>query len=52
MQSWEYEAYVREESEHTKAIEIAKNLLDILDPATIAKKTGLNENEVKELIEN
>ena len=41
MQSWEYEAYVREESEHTKAIEIAKNLLDILDPATIAKKNRI-----------
>lgn len=52
MQSWEYEAYVREESEHTKAIEIAKNLLDILDPATIARKTGLTEEEVNGLLEN
>lgn len=64
MQSWEYETYIREESkeiglaegktigEHTKAIEIAKNLLDILDPATIAKKTGLTEDEVNALLED
>lgn len=64
MQSWEYEAYIREESkeiglaegktigEHTKAIEIAKNLLDVLDPATIALKTGLTEDEVNALLED
>ena len=33
-----------------KAIEIAKNLLDILDYETIALKTGLSVEEVKELI--
>ena len=30
-------------------IEIARNLLDILDDATIAKKTGLTEAEVAAL---
>ena len=32
-----------------KAIEIAKNLIDVLDNETIAIKTGLSVNEVKEL---
>ncbi|MCM1158136.1 MAG: hypothetical protein NC300_04895, partial [Bacteroidales bacterium] len=38
---------------HTEAcIEIAKNLLDVLDIPTIAQKTGLSEEEVKKLSEN
>ena len=32
-----------------KAIEIAKNLLDVLDVETIAIKTGLSVEEVKNL---
>jgi predicted transposase/invertase (TIGR01784 family) len=32
-----------------KAIEIAKNLLDVLDVKTIAENTGLTIEEVKEL---
>lgn len=32
-----------------KALEIAKNLLDVLDVYTIAKKTGLKVEEIKEL---
>lgn len=39
----------REEGENIKAIEIAKNLLDILDDEMIAKKTGLDIDEVKKL---
>ena len=35
--------------EKKKAIEIAKNLLDILDNKTIAEKTGLSESEVEKL---
>ena len=35
--------------EERKAIEIAKNLLDVLDDETIALKTGLSVEEVKEL---
>ena len=36
-------------AEERKAIEIAKNLLDVLDNETIALKTGLSIEEVKEL---
>ena len=36
-----------EQGENKKAIEIAKNLLDILDDTTIAQKTGLSEQEIK-----
>jgi len=35
--------------ENQKAIEIAKNLLDILDSKTIAAKTGLTEKEIETL---
>ncbi|MGL5616299.1 MAG: hypothetical protein ACRDD2_08735 [Sarcina sp.] len=38
-----------EKGERLKQIEIAKNLLDVLDDETIAKKTGLNIEEVKKL---
>ncbi|WP_241428098.1 Rpn family recombination-promoting nuclease/putative transposase [Clostridium sp. DJ247] len=38
-----------EEGENKKAIEIAKNLLDVLDIETIAIKTGLSVEEVKKL---
>ena len=38
-----------ERGEKRKAIEIANNLLDILDDETIALKTGLSVAEVKEL---
>lgn len=37
------------EAEHIKAINIARNLLDILDDATIAQKTGLTVKEVSTL---
>lgn len=39
----------RKEGEREKAIEIAKNLLDILDIQTISQKTGLSIEEVKEI---
>ena len=39
----------REEGELKKALEIARNLLDILDDATIAQKTGLDEVTVRGL---
>lgn len=35
--------------EKQKSIEIAKNLIDVLDPKTIADKTGLTEEEIIEL---
>ena len=35
--------------EHKKAQEIARGLLDVLDVATIARKTGLSESEVRAL---
>ena len=38
-----------EKGEKNKAIEIAKNLLDILDDETISMKTGLTIEEVKRL---
>ena len=38
-----------EEGEKKKSIEIAKNLLDILNNKTIAEKTGLSESEVEKL---
>ena len=38
-----------ERGKNDKAIEIAKNLLDVLDNETIAVKTGLSIEEVKEL---
>ena len=37
------------EGERKKQIEIAKNLLDVLDIETIAQKTGLSEKEIEEL---
>ncbi|MGL4449718.1 MAG: Rpn family recombination-promoting nuclease/putative transposase [Sarcina sp.] len=43
---------LREEEQKKKAIEIAKNLLDILDDETISIKTGLSIEEVKKLREN
>ncbi|WP_243431735.1 hypothetical protein [Clostridium botulinum] len=36
-------------AEERKAIEIAKNLLDVLDDEIIAAKTGLDIEEVKSL---
>ncbi|MCR5754604.1 MAG: hypothetical protein K6G30_07330 [Acetatifactor sp.] len=39
----------RKEGQYQKALEIAKQLLDVLDIATIAVKTGLTEGEVREL---
>lgn len=39
----------RLEGEKNKAIEIAKNLLDVLDNETIAIKTGLSVEEINEL---
>ena len=71
MQSWEYEAYIRQEGleegkaiglqegktiglqegAQKKAFEIAKSLLDVLDPATIALKTGLPEEEIHGLLQ-
>lgn len=38
--------------EENKAIEIAKNLLDVLDDETISLKTGLSIEKVKELRES
>jgi len=37
------------EGEKMKAVEIAKNLLDILDIETIALKTGLSIEEIENL---
>lgn len=37
------------EGEKQKAIEIAKNLLDVLDVEIIAKKTGLSISEIKQI---
>lgn len=39
----------KEEGERNKAIEIAKNLLDILDDETISLKTGLTIKQIKAL---
>jgi transcription initiation factor IIE alpha subunit len=39
------------EVEKRKAMEIAKNLMDILDDETIALKTGLSLEEVKKIRE-
>ncbi len=39
----------REEGEKDKALEIAKNLLDVLDNETISIKTGLTIEEIKKL---
>jgi predicted transposase YdaD len=59
MQKWyhtaEYQGLIkgkqegRKEGEHSKAMQIALNLLDLLDDATIALKTGLTLDEVKAL---
>ena len=38
-----------ERGKNDKAIEIARNLLDILDNETIAVKTGLDIEEIKDL---
>ena len=38
-----------QEGEKKKTIEIAKNLLDILDNETISKKTGLTIKEIQDL---
>ncbi|MGL5067561.1 MAG: Rpn family recombination-promoting nuclease/putative transposase [Sarcina sp.] len=42
----------REEGEKLKQLEIARNLLDILDDETISIKTGLRVEEVRELRKN
>ncbi|SHH55788.1 conserved hypothetical protein (putative transposase or invertase) [Tepidibacter thalassicus DSM 15285] len=39
------------QGEYKKSIEIAKNLLDVLDNETIAIKTGLSVEEVNKLRE-
>ncbi|WP_252237269.1 MULTISPECIES: Rpn family recombination-promoting nuclease/putative transposase [unclassified Clostridium] len=38
-----------QEGEYKKAIEVARNLLDVLDDETIALKTGLSIDEIKKL---
>lgn len=43
---------MEEQAKKEKAIEIAKNLLDVLDNETIALKTGLSIKEVKKLRED
>lgn len=43
---------MEEKAKKEKAIEIAKNLLDILDIETIALKVGLSIEEVKKLRED
>jgi predicted transposase/invertase (TIGR01784 family) len=40
------------EGAKVKALEIARNLLDVLDDATIAQKTGLNISEIRRLRDN
>ena len=40
---------VQEEARKEERIIIAKNLLDVLDVETIAKKTGLTVEEIKKL---
>jgi len=44
-----YDPEVEKKGEKKKAVEIAKNLLDILDNETIALKTGLTVDEVSKL---
>ncbi len=39
----------KEQGENKRTIEIAKNLLDVLDNETISLKTGLSEEEIKKL---
>jgi len=46
-----YERKLKKEGKKEKAIEIAINLLDVLDIETIAQKTKLTVKEVKELKE-
>ena len=46
-----YEQKGREEGREEGIIEIAKNLLDVLDDKTIALKTGLDIEEVRKLRE-
>lgn len=43
---------MEEQAKKEKAIEIAKNLLDVLDNETIALKTGLSIKEIKKLRED
>ena len=40
---------MEENAEKRGRLEVAKNLLDILDDETIAEKTGLNIEEIKVL---
>lgn len=55
MQKWYQTAEIqgmikgKQEGERSKAMQIALNLLDLLDDATIAMKTGLTIDEVKSL---
>ncbi|MBP7900888.1 MAG: hypothetical protein KAZ85_02715 [Gammaproteobacteria bacterium] len=37
----------KQEGEQAKALEIARNLLDLLDDATVAAKTGLSIEAIK-----
>jgi predicted transposase/invertase (TIGR01784 family) len=41
----------RQEGERLKALEIARQLLDVLDIETIAQKTGLSIGEIGQLFE-
>jgi transcription initiation factor IIE alpha subunit len=41
--------WIKNTTEERKAIEIATNLLDVLDDETIAIKTGLNIEEIRKL---
>ncbi|MDP4145450.1 MAG: Rpn family recombination-promoting nuclease/putative transposase [Bacillota bacterium] len=41
-----------ERGERKKAIEIAKNLIDVLDTETISRKTGLSIEEIEEIKKN
>lgn len=52
MKYWEIKENARQEGHKAGVLEVAKNLLDILDPATIAQKTGLSEEEILTLAEN
>jgi Uncharacterized conserved protein len=45
----EMEENAEKRGENLKALEIAKNLLDVLDDETIAKKTGLDIEKIKKL---
>jgi hypothetical protein len=43
---------IREEAREEGKLEVAKNLLDILDDETISKKTGVSIEKLKKLRNN